>query len=41
MSNFEEYIHYIKKNNLYFLNNNKKNIQKDRVHLIEEFDTEN
>ena len=40
VSNVEEYIHYIKINNLYFLYNNK-NIQKDRVHLIEEFDTEN
>ena len=33
-------MNYIKINNLYFLYNNK-NIQKDRVHLIEEFDTEN
>ena len=40
VSNSEEYIHYIKINNLYFLYNDK-NIQKDRVHLIEEIDTEN
>jgi hypothetical protein len=40
VSNSEEYIHFIKINNLHFLYNNK-NIQKDRVHLIEEFDIEN
>jgi phosphatidylinositol 4-kinase len=40
VSNSEEYIHFIKINNLHFLYNNK-NIQKDHVHLIEEFDIEN
>ena len=40
VSNSEPFIHYIKINNLYFLYNNK-NIQKDRVHLIEEINKEN
>ena len=40
VSNSEPFMHYIKINNLYFLYNNK-NIQKDRVHLIEEIDKEN
>jgi len=40
VSNSEEYMNYIKINNLYFLYNNK-NLQKDRVHLIEEIDREN
>ena len=40
VSNDEEFIRYIKINNLYFLYNNK-NIQNDRVHIIEEIDKEN
>ena len=40
VSNDEEFIHYIKINDLYFLYNNK-NIQNDRVHIIEEIDKEN
>ena len=40
VSNSEPFIRYIKINNLYFLYNNK-NIQNDRVDIIEEIDKEN
>ena len=40
VSNSEAYMNYVKINNLYFLYNNK-NIQNDRVHLIEEINKEN
>ena len=40
VSNSEDFMHYVKINNLYFLYNNK-NIQKERVDLIEEINTEN
>ena len=40
VSNAEAFMHYVKINNLYFLYNNK-NIQNDRVHLVEEINKDN